>query len=86
MKYKVIFNNVVIGMYNVISKDCVEYTIDKDVIDKLDKDGVKIIPLISKDFTGKSFPFFDNRIKNCKRFDGVSIGYHTDPVELEEIE
>ena len=29
--------------------------------------------------------FFDNRIKNCRRFPGRFIGYHTDSIRLEEI-
>lgn len=86
MKYLVKYGDVVIGMYNVISKDCVEYTIDKENIDRLEKEGIELMPMIAKDYTGKAFPFFDNRIRNCKRFEGARIGYHTDPVELEEIE
>lgn len=90
MKYKVKYNDVTIGLYNVISDRCVEYTIDKEAINKLEKSGVKVIPIISREYTGKGIPFLDNRIKNCKRFSKVNntniIGYHTDPVELEEIE
>ena len=85
MKYKVMYDGIVIGMYNVISNSCVEYTIDKNGIDELKKKGIEVFPMISKDYTGKSFPFFDNRIRNCKRFEGVSIGYQTDPVVLEEM-
>ena len=85
MKYKVMYDGRVIGMYNVISNSCVEYTIDKNGIDELKKKGIEVLPMISKDYTGKSFPFFDNRIRNCKRFEGVSIGYQTDPVVLEEM-
>ena len=35
MKYKVMYDGIVIGMYNVISNSCVEYTIDKNGIDEL---------------------------------------------------
>ena len=85
MKYKVMYDGIVIGMYNVISNSCVEYTIDKNGIDELKKKGIEVLPMISKDYSGKGFPYFDNRIRNCKRFEGKKIGYHTDSVELEEM-
>jgi len=90
MKYRVKYNDVTIGLYNVISNRCVEYTIDKEAINQLEKRGLKVIPIILKEYTGKGIPFFDNRIKNCQRFSDVNntniIGYHTDTVVLEEME
>ena len=52
MKYKVMYDGIVIGMYNVISNSCVEYTIDKNGIDELKKKGIEVLPMISKDYTG----------------------------------
>ena len=54
-------------------------------MNKLKEKGIQVFPLLAKDFEGKEFPFFDNRIRDSKRFEGVPIGYQTDPVELEEM-
>jgi len=40
--------------------------------------------MIAKSQKG-NIAFFDNRIKNCRRFPGRKIGYQTDSVELEEV-
>ena len=85
MRYMVKYNTLPIGIYNVISSNCVEYTVDKEQLRRLEKEGIELNPMLKKDFTGKAFPFFDNRISNSKRFENVSIGYHTDPFTLEEI-
>ena len=85
MKYIVKYNGIEIGIYNVISNKCVEYTIFEEGMNKLKEKGIQVFPLLAKDFEGKEFPFFDNSIRDSKRFEGVPIGYQTDPVELEEM-
>ena len=37
MKYIVKYNNLPIGIYNQISKNCVEYTVDKENTKKITK-------------------------------------------------
>lgn len=86
MRYTVKYRGVVIGLYNVVSNNCVEYVIDKSGIEKLEKEGYELYPDLTKDYSGKSFPFLDNRIRNCSRFENEKIGYHTDPITLEVIE
>ncbi len=85
MKYTVKYRDVVIGSYNVISNDHVEYVIDKSGINKLEKEGYQLYPDLVKNYSGKSFPFLDNRIKNCFKYENEKIGYHTDPIALEII-
>lgn len=83
MKYIVKYENKIIGIYNVIDDNNVEYVVDKEQIKNLEKENVSINPMLRKDFRGYKFPLFDNRIKNSKRFGNVEIGYHTDPITLE---
>ena len=86
MKFVVKYGDLPIGIYNQISKNCVEYTVDKENIKKLQDEGIQLNPIVARDYTGKEFPFLDNRIRNSKRFKNVEIGYHTDPIGLGEIE
>ena len=83
MKYIVKYENKIIGIYNVIDDNNVEYVVDKEQIKNLEKENISLNPILKKDFKGKKFSFFDNRIKNSKRFDNLVIGYHTDPITLE---
>lgn len=85
MEYKVFFDDVEIARYNVIDKDHVEYKTIKKGFEELKKRGQEVLPMLSKDFTAKNFPFLDNRIRDSKRFDGVRIRYSGDPYELVEI-
>ena len=55
MKYIVRFNTLPIGIYNVISNNCVEYAVDKDQLRKLEKEGIELNPMLKKDFTEKLF-------------------------------
>lgn len=84
MKYIVKYEDIVLGEYNVY-EDYVEYIVYPEGKKAIREKGYDILPMISKSFKGKSLPFFDNRIRNCKRFPGRKIGYHTDSVELEEM-
>ena len=83
MKYRVKYENKIIGIYNVIDDNNVEYVVDKEQIKNLEKENISLNPMLRKDFKGDKFPLFDNRIKNSKRFGNVEIGYHTDPITLE---
>ncbi len=85
MRYVVKYDGIEIGLYNVISNNCVEYTVIEEGLQKVKEKGYDLLPMLTKDYSGKAFPFFDNRIRNCKRFEGKKIGYHTDSVELEEM-
>ena len=83
MKYIVKYEDIKIGIYiDDINNE--EYIIDKNGLNKLKEKGYDLLPMINHSIKGK-IPFFDNRIKNCKRFEGKTIGYHTDSIELEEI-
>ena len=79
MKYIVKYEDVVIGEYNEQ-----EYIFYENSRIKLKEKGYDLLPIINHSIKGR-VPFFDNRIKNCKRFPGKKIGYHTDGVTLEEI-
>jgi len=83
-KYKVLYEDIKIGTYNIY-EEYVEYKVDNKGIKKLNDKGYDLLPMISKDFKGRSFPFFDNRIKNCLRFPDKKISYQTDSIELIEI-
>lgn len=83
MKYIVKYEDVVIGSY-IDDEDNAEYIVYQEGIDKLHKMGYDLLPMIAKSQKG-NIAFFDNRINNCKRFPGKKIGYHTDSVELEEV-
>lgn len=85
MKYNVYYGDICIGTYNV-SQNGVEYKTIQSSIEELTKKGEYILPILLKDVVAKSFSFLDNRISNSKRFEGVKIGYHTDPIFLEEID
>ena len=80
MKYIVKYDNVVIGTYNIIDKENVEYKVDKEGIEILDN----LLPILKESRTSKDIPFFSTMIKNCKRF-GKIIKYHNNKLELEEI-
>jgi len=82
MKYIVKYEDVIIGNY-IDDKGLEEYIVYQEGIDKLRSMGYDPLPMLIKSTKG-NVAFFDNRIKNCKRFPGKKIGYHTDPVELVE--
>ncbi len=84
MKYIVKYDNVVIGTYNIIDKENVEYKVDKEGIEILEKRGYNLLPILKESRTSKDIPFFSTMIKNCKRF-GKIIKYHNNKLELEEI-
>ena len=77
MKYIVKYENIIIGEYN--EKEYIFYEKCKN---ELKEKGYDLLPIIHS-IKGR-VPFFDNRIKNCKRFPGKTIGYHTDGIVLEE--
>lgn len=82
MKYIVKYEDVVIGSY-IDDKDKEEYIVYNKGIEEIRSKGFDPLPMFCKSSKGK-FPFFDNRIRNCKRFPGARIKYHTDPIELVE--
>ncbi len=79
MKYIVKYEDIIIGEYNEQ-----EYIFREDSLKELKDKGYDLLPMINHSIKGK-VPFFDNRIKNCKRFPGRFIGYQTDSIRLEEI-
>ncbi len=76
-KYDVYYDDVLIGLY-IRNKS---YTTYKAGLDELKFRGIDVLPIVAK-FEDRTIPFFERRIKNCSRFEGHKIGYHTDPVEL----
>ena len=83
MKYKVKYEDIIIGKY-IVDNNNTEYIFRKESLKELKEKGYDLLPIINHSIKGR-VPFFDNRIKNCKRFPGKKIGYHTDGVTLEEI-
>ena len=80
MIYEVFYDEVLIGKY----ERGVKYEVFEDGIEELAKRGIEVLPMVRK-FVDRTIPFFERRIKNCGRFPGKKIGYHTDPVELREV-
>ncbi len=79
MKYIVKYEDIVIGEYNEE-----EYVFYEESKKQLKEKGYDLLPMIDHSIKNK-VPLFDNRIKNCKRFSGKKISYHTDGIELEEV-
>ena len=80
MKYIVKYEDTVIGEY-IVEEINTEYIVMADAINNLKEKGIDVLPMINHSIKGP-IPFFDNRIKNCSRFPGKKISYHTDSVEL----
>ena len=78
MNYIVKYEDIIIGKYNEK-----EYIFREESKKELKDKGYDLLPMIDHSIKG-NVPFFDNRIKNCKRFPGKIIGYHTDGITLEE--
>lgn len=83
-KYIVKYEDVELGTYTIFDEENAEYIVDEDAVLKLKDMGFDIIPMIRHSEKNR-IAFFDNRIKNCSRFPGKKIGYHTDSVELVEV-
>lgn len=79
MKYIVKYEDIIIGEY-IENK---EYIFREESIEELKQKGYDLLPMIDHSIKGNVL-FFDNRIKNCKRFPGKIMGYHTDGITLEE--
>ncbi len=78
--YDVYYEDVLIGRYERNKN----YVIFEEGIRELKEKGYDVLPIVAK-FEERTIPFFERRIKNCSRFPGRKIGYHTDPIELREI-
>lgn len=76
-KYVVKYKDEKIGELNVKEGTYV-YIPDIQKIQSLEKAGERILNLLKEEMTDKTIPFFESRIRNCKRFDVQEMGYHTD--------
>ena len=83
MKYIVKYEDIIIGKY-IVENNNTEYIFREDSLKELKDKGYDLLPMIDHSIKGR-VPLFDNRIKNCRRFPGRFIGYHTDSIRLEEI-
>lgn len=84
MKYIVKYKDVTIGEYNQYDEH-VEYIAYKEQIKRLEEKGIYVIPFLTENMNCRAFAYLDNRIKNSKKIGDVVIGYHTDPITLEEV-
>lgn len=76
-KYVVAYKNEKIGELT-IEENTYVYVPDKDKIMLLEKNGERLLNLLKEETQETTIPFFESRIKNCKRFNAEKIGYHTD--------
>lgn len=80
-KYVVKYKNKKIGELTV-KEGVYVYIPDTEKIASLEKTGEKILNLLKEEKTEKTIPFFESRIRNCKRFGVDEMGYHTDCYSL----
>lgn len=76
-KYVVKYKDEKIGELTV-KEGMYVYIPDIEKIASLENDGEKILNLLKEERTAKTIPFFESRIRNCKRFGAQEMGYHTD--------
>lgn len=76
-KYVVKYKNEKIGELTV-KEDTYVYIPNMEKIASLEKMGERILNLLKEEITDETIPFFESRIRNCKRFGVDEMGYHTD--------
>lgn len=84
MKYIVKYDGIVIGTYNIIDEENVEYIVNEEGIELVRKNGYNLLPILKESKKATDIPFFSTMIANCSRF-GKKIKYHNNKLELEEI-
>lgn len=84
-RYNVYCKGILIGVYEKNYKN-VKYIANKKNIEKLEEKGICLFQFLKKNYNGKGFKFFDDRINDSKKGEGQIIGYCTDSITLFELD
>ena len=82
-KFNVLYNDIVIGEFSIGKMQ--EYIPNMKGIEELEKEGIKLLPMLKKKSYQKKFSLLYNLVKDCERFNGAAIDSNVMNLSMQEI-